>query len=329
VAQAAAAPSRLRERLGRPIAAWARRRTGRDRSPVLLDRRRIYILPTRLGLVYGLMLFTMLLAGLNYANNLALALTFILAAAGWVAMHECYRNLAGLSVVSEDARAPFAGHAASLRYTLVAKDGRQRQDIELGIGPARAVAAVNPSATPAAALIEFPCPRRGRLILPRMVVESRYPLGIFRAWSWLHFDQQLLVYPAPAAHPPARPPAIPDGSSRSADTARGDEDVADLRTYRRGDALRRVAWKAYARGGALLVRELSGTGGKPPYFDLATVAGADLESRLSALCRLVVDAAARGDVFGLRLGDEEVQHGSGPSHLSRCLEALAVYGLPA
>lgn len=328
MAQAAAAPLRLRERLSRPVAAWARRRTGRDVSPVLLDRRRIYILPTRLGLMYGLMLFTMLLAGLNYANNLALALTFILAAAGWVAMHECYRNLAGLSVASDEARPPFAGHAATLRYTLVARDGRQRQDIELGIGPARVVAAVNPSAMPVAALVEFPCPRRGRLILPRMVVESRFPLGIFRAWSWLHFDQPLLVYPAPAARPPARPPAIPGGPSRSTDTARGDEDVADLRLYRRGDALRRVAWKAYARGGTLLVRELSGTGGKPPYFDLAAVVGADLEARLSVLCRLVVDAAARGDPFGLRLGEVELPHGSGPAHVSRCLEALAVYGLP-
>ncbi len=327
MAAGAAAPSRLRERLGRPIAAWARRRTGADRSPVTLERRRIYILPTRLGLVYGLMLFTMLLAGLNYANNLALGLTFVLAAAGWVAMHECHRNLAGLTVSVQEVRAPFAGDAAHLTYALSAGDGRTRHDIELAIGPTRATSAVDPAALPVLATIELPCPRRGRFVLPRLAVESRFPLGLCRAWSWLHFDQPLTVYPCPAARAPDRRVADPGDQGRRTETARGDEDVADLRPYRAGDALRRVAWKAYARGGTLLVRDLSGSGGAPSYFDLADIAGADIEARLAVLCRLIVDAAARGDRYGLRLGDHEVASGSGTAHRARCLEALAGYGL--
>ena len=328
MAAVAAAPSRLRERLGRPVAAWARRRTGTDLSPVTLNRRRIYILPTRLGIVYGLMLFTMLLAGLNYENNLALALTFVLAAAGWVAMHECYRNLAGVTVGVQEARSPFAGDAAHLTYALAAADGRPRHDIELAIGATRALAAVNPAATTALATIELPCPRRGLHVLPRLIVESRFPLGLCRAWSWLHFDQRLAVYPCPAARAP-QPRSSPEGEqAQSAAAASGDEDVSDLRVYRTGDALRRVAWKAYARGGTLLVRELSGASGAPPCFDLAAIGGADIEVRLALLCRLVVDAAARGDRYGLRLGDQQVPSGSGAAHRERCLTALAGYGLP-
>jgi hypothetical protein len=47
-----------------------------------LDRRRVYILPTRAGLLFGLALFTMLLTAINYALALGYALTFLLAGVG-------------------------------------------------------------------------------------------------------------------------------------------------------------------------------------------------------------------------------------------------------
>ena len=62
------------------VARWIRRRQGEDQLPVTLGRRRLYILPTRAGIAFGALLLLMLLAGLNYANSLALFLTFLLAA---------------------------------------------------------------------------------------------------------------------------------------------------------------------------------------------------------------------------------------------------------
>src|ERR1700741_159261 len=108
--------ARMRAGLGERTAAWARRRPGTDTGAVTIGRRRVYILPTRLGLGYAGMLFAMLLGGLNYGNNLAPALTFLLAAAGWVAMHECHRNLAGLTVTPAGTRAPFAGEPAEFSF---------------------------------------------------------------------------------------------------------------------------------------------------------------------------------------------------------------------
>ena len=68
----------LRARVERRTRAWIRRRQGADTDPVDLGRRRIYILPTRLGVAYAAMLFAMLLGGMNYNNNLGLWLTFLL-----------------------------------------------------------------------------------------------------------------------------------------------------------------------------------------------------------------------------------------------------------
>ena len=45
----------------------------------MLERRSLYILPTREGLYFGAMLGVILIAATNYANGLAYALAFLLA----------------------------------------------------------------------------------------------------------------------------------------------------------------------------------------------------------------------------------------------------------
>src|SRR5688572_28998894 len=87
-------------RLRKRTRAWAKRRHGVDSDPFTIPTRRVYILPTRLGLFYAGMIFLMFLGSTNYANNLALGLTFVLASIGLVAMHHCQRNLAGVRVAA-------------------------------------------------------------------------------------------------------------------------------------------------------------------------------------------------------------------------------------
>src|SRR3954452_7561843 len=100
------------------IAEWARRRQGPDAPPFTFHSRRIYILPTRLGLAFGAMLAIMLIAGLNYANSAALFLTFLLAGFALVSMHQCHRNLLRTSFVSVSAPPMFAGTQGVLYVTL-------------------------------------------------------------------------------------------------------------------------------------------------------------------------------------------------------------------
>jgi hypothetical protein len=103
-------PSRgLRSALDARVHAWIRRRQGLDPDPVRLDRRRIYILPTALGLGYAAMVFAMVLGGLNFGNNLGLGLAFLLASIGLVAMHHCHGNLLGLELRLAGTESAFAG----------------------------------------------------------------------------------------------------------------------------------------------------------------------------------------------------------------------------
>jgi uncharacterized protein (DUF58 family) len=317
----------LKRAAGERVVAWSKRRHGPDEGVVTIGRGRVYILPTRLGLAYAAMLFAMLLAGLNYGNNLALALTFMLAAGGWVAMHQCHRNLAGLAVAPAGTRAPYAGAPAEFAFALSAP--YSRQDLVLRAGEHAAAAISVPLDDASVALVRVPTARRGRVYLERLRIESTFPLGLFTAWTWTHPHLACLVYPRPAPRDRGSPPPATEAGAARDGRARGEEDFEGLRAFRAGDPPRRIAWKAWARGGELVVKEFVGAAHTPVIFDLADVPGPDLEVRLERLARWVVDAEERGDRYGLRLEQAEVPPGAGLTHRNRCLAQLATFRLPA
>ena len=61
------------------LASLARRPPVDSGGVARLGRRYIYILPTGAGVLLGVVLMLMLLGALNYQNNLALLLTFLMA----------------------------------------------------------------------------------------------------------------------------------------------------------------------------------------------------------------------------------------------------------
>lgn len=317
--------ARLRERLRERVADWARRRQGPDRLPLALARRRLYILPARAGVAFGALLLTMLGAGLNYANSLALLLTFLLAGFALVAMHECHRNLLGLSLLEAAAAPLFAGGTGTLLLTLENSSRLARYRIRIA------------AANEAAAVLDLPGGSRGQIALPiraarrglqridRLQVSSSHPFGLFRAWTWVHAPITVVVYPRPAGSLPL--PA--DSGARSGTYPRstaGADEWLGLRPFRDGDSPRQVAWKAYAREAPLLVKEYSSAGSPLRLLSLEDARQADTEARLGQLARWVVDAEASGDLYGLELPGERITAHRGPHHRHKCLLALALYG---
>ncbi len=305
---------------------WIRRRQGPDRGPVTLRRGRIYILPTGLGMAFGLMLFAMVMGSLNYANNLGLGLSFLLAALAVVAMQACHRNLETLVVREAGTDPPFAGQDAAFRLALTNPGGMPRRDLEASANAAAAPPVTVDAAGNATLRLAVPTRRRGWVLLDRVEIATRFPYGLFRAWAVLHPGLRCLVYPTPAADAPPPPPA--PGEAGGGAVRRGEDDFAGLKDYHPGDPPRHIAWKAYARAGELLVKEFSGAAEPLPVFDLADAPGADLEARLSVLTRWIVDSHARGETFGLRLPGIEIPPEPGEAQRRRCLAALATFQTP-
>ncbi|MBA3565094.1 MAG: DUF58 domain-containing protein [Gammaproteobacteria bacterium] len=303
---------------------WAQRRQGIDNDTVVLHRRRVYILPTQLGVAYALMLLAMLLGSMNYGSSLGLALTFLLAGLGLVAMHHCHRNLVGLKLTAGDAEPVFAGQAALFPVTLESPSRGARFELQLECDEASGGGI--DLAPGARSRIELPLPtnRRGALRLERYSVRSTFPLGLFCAWAWLHVDRRGIVFPRPA-RPSGLPPPRRRDTGGAQNDALGDEDFAGLRGFRPGDSPRHVAWKAFAREHELLVKQYAGTAVEIHWFAWDRLPAVGVEERLAQLCRWILDAHAGGHAFGLELRAARVEPGVGNRHRQHCLTLLALF----
>jgi uncharacterized protein (DUF58 family) len=308
--------------------AWSLRRHGPDRLPLDIVRRRVYILPTSFGFSYGAIVFGMLLAGLNYNNNLALALTFVLAAVAVVAMHYCHRNLAGVQLRALEAEPVFVGQSAMLRVELLSASALDRLDLEIRADDSESVCVSVPARERLACEVPVRAHRRGRNRVARLALETRFPLRLFRAWAWVYDCAEFIAYPRPDGSAPP-PLAATSASGRHDAPGRGEEDFAGLRDYRKGDSPRRVSWKAFARTDQLLAKEYSGAARRWLVLDLNHTPGADLEARLSQLARWVVDAEGAAAAYALDLPGTHLALGTGAAHERRCLLALALHGEPS
>ncbi|TLZ00183.1 MAG: DUF58 domain-containing protein [Gammaproteobacteria bacterium] len=304
---------------------WMRRRQGPDVLPVTLERRRLYILPTGAGAAFGLLLFLMLLAGLNYGNSLALFLTFLLAAFALVAMQQCHRNLLGIAVIAAHAPAVFARTTGAVHLTLANPASLARAQVEAAMPQRAAVAADLPAHERQRLELPLPAPTRGIVRIERLRLATTHPFGLFRAWTWVHTPIEMMIYPRPhgalpmPAHSGHKSGARPRGGSDA-------DEWLGLRPFRDGDSPRQVDWKAYAREAPLLVKEYRPAGSELHLFDFAQLTDPDTEARLSQLARWVLEAEAHGERYGVALPGVLLPPDRGPEHRHRCLAALAVFG---
>lgn len=295
-------------------------------SRIRLVQRRIFIIPTRVGGAFGVALVLMLLAAINYQNSLAYSLTFLLGSLFVVAILHTYRNLAGLQLSAAGGAAVFVGERARFRVRLES-DSHSHQAIALGWPPAPLQVLDVPARGVVECELDRPAERRGWLRPGWLRVESRFPLGLLVAWSWVNLDQALLVYPRPEAGD------LPLAAGRDADpdeegarpTGPGVDDFQGLRDYQPGDSRRRLHWKAYSRGQGLLVKDFAALGGRDLWLDFTALEG-DVETRLSRLCHWVLQFSQRQQPFALRLPGVELGPDVGERHREACLRALALYG---
>ncbi|HUA26960.1 MAG TPA: DUF58 domain-containing protein [Steroidobacteraceae bacterium] len=322
-----AAVAKLREYWRERAHEWARRRQGTDILPVTLARRRLYILPTRAGMAFGALVLTMLIAALNYANSLALLLAFLLAGFALVTMHECHRNLLGLSLLEAAAPPLFAGSSGTLHLTLQNASRAARYRVQTAALSDPAAPVDLPAGGHAQVGLSIHAAKRGLQRIDRLRVTSSHPFGLFRVWTWVYAPIVVLVYPRAVGSLP-----LPTDSATSVGArprgASGSEEWVGLRPFRDGDSPRQVAWKAYAREAPLLVKEYSSAGSPLRMLSLDAARQPDIESRLAQLARWIVDAEAAGDLYGLELPGESVPPYRGPDHRHRCLTALALFGSP-
>lgn len=271
----------------------------------------------------GAILAAMLIAGLNYNSNLALAFAFLMASMALVTMHHCNRNMLRLSVDATTEVDAFAGSEARLEFELRNGSVIDRRDIEIRCLDAAGMGSVAAGDSATVEVIA-PVAKRGVTRVTQFELRTRYPFGWFYSWTYVQGAIAVFVAPAPAGSRHLTSGAAQGDGSHS--EARGDEDFSGLRAYEPGVPLKHMAWKVLARGGEPAVRSYSSLAAQPEWLDWAELDGMDSETRLSQLCLWVLESDAAQRTYGLRIPGKELPPSGGAAHRFACLRALAAYG---
>jgi uncharacterized protein (DUF58 family) len=320
---------------------WLFRLGPPETGEVVLNQRRVFILPSKAGLGFGLLLVVMFIASINYNLSLGFGLTFLIAACAVVDMHLTFRNLAYLALMPGRVAPVFAGDDAQFEMHLTNRRRHDRFAIRIGFMhppkqkkqptlatiPMQAVDVLALSTS--RVLLSIASTQRGWLAAPRIRLSTQFPLGWLTAWSYWRPHASALVYPCPEQNAPPLPTAR--DSKKQGGGHGGQDDFAGVRAYHPGDSMRHLAWRQIARidtdaGGTLMTKQFAGGNASDLLLDFNDLPRSlDLDTRLSRMTRWVLEAESKTLAYGFRLGNLVLQAACGPAQQEACLRALALY----
>ncbi|MDH5327265.1 MAG: DUF58 domain-containing protein [Gammaproteobacteria bacterium] len=309
-----------------------------------LGMRTIYVLPTKQGILFAMLLGVMLSGSINYSNSLGFVLTFLLAGLATVSIFHTHKNLYGLRVSVRPIADVHTGERTWIPV-VIENDAAGKRNLKIQVSTRTPSISFRrwynmlfsrPQTNPAphsvrvdaeanaftTAAVPVTALKRGKQQVDELKLSSTFPLGLFVAWSRIPVYHTFIVYPAPAARCPF--PQQPVYTKQSGDKGRGSDDFAGFRNYNRGDHPGHIYWKAAARNQNLVIKQFGGDRSDELWLNWYTLDAMETEQRLSLLTRWVIDAEQQGLGYGLQLPHLSLEPGNGGAHKARCLKALAL-----
>ncbi len=307
------------------ISRWVDQRSPRARQ-IQLNRKNLYTFPNISGLVYLLVTLVIWLLGTNYQNNLILGLSYLLVSIFVVSILHAFANLAGISIRMVNARPAFAGDPVNFLLELSCTNKAGCDNLELRWPGGETQTITLNHNEPLQVIVRAQSHERGYLRPGRLLVQSRFPLGIIRCWTWLNLDAAALVYPAPIRTDEPHAQAS-DGREDGGTSQRGGDDFSGLRDYQAGDPIKHIAWKQFAQDKGLFTKEYEAFLSAEKWLDWNSL-NQPQELRLSGLCYWALDYEQRQIPYGLRLPGLTLAPAIGEHHHQAVLSALAEFNLP-
>lgn len=293
--------------------------------PHRIRHRQTYILPTPYGFIFLLALILMLIGSVNYKNNLGFLLTFLLLAMTFISMFVTYLNLLHIEIKSYQTIPVFAGE--SMPINLLVRSTTRRAAIRFAFLNQGAVTQDLYPMENRWLTLKHATQHRGLHRPKPLLLSTRFPFGLFRAWTTLNADIEYLVYPRPISG--RLLVASGTGISSAEGTAKipGVDDFEGLKLYQPGDSMQHISWKAYSSGQGLYTKEFTGVQGRSVMLDWSQIQLGDMEKKISRLCDMVLKAHRHQMEYGLILPQRMIAPGKGLAHRNQCLRTLATFGL--
>ncbi|MBX2995903.1 MAG: hypothetical protein KF681_13840 [Bdellovibrionaceae bacterium] len=247
---------------------------------------RIYVMPTRAGVLMLVMNLFLILMSAVYSSPSVQLLGFFLFALYGLGMTWTHAQLRGLSQLKLHTRANFAfesglwelhGHSsakesrAGLSVRVRLKKGQQKEELASTTFEMNGDGSLRPHPRVDVTL------RRGRWAVTRAGLETRAPFGLFRAWVRLPVAGDLIVYPARMEA--ALPVGSPGQAEREA-SATTEEDFASVFESARLDRANHVVPRPSSNESLMILKKFESPMGGRPSLRWSELEG-DLERRLS------------------------------------------------
>lgn len=291
---------------------------------IKLNHRRIFILPSKAGLALAVVILLMLFTAINYNNSMAFVFTFLLAACAQVSTLSSYKNLSSLDLTLTKTGPFFAKSVNELSFLVKELKGRERWAITASYDKQAFTFNLEPDQTKTIKL-PFTALKRGWYQPNTLTFSTRFPFGIFRAWSPLLFKQSILIYPK-AINSVFSRPVMNDDDKQGEFTSEqsGADDFIGLKPYQAGHPYRHINWKAFAAQKGMYSNQFSSQSSAEYWLDWNDINHLDKEARISQLCYWVLESEQQGVHYGLRIPSTEIPPGQGSAHQHLCLKALAL-----
>ena len=291
------------------------------RTEQVLNHRNIFIFPTGFGAFYLLVTVLLFTIGLIYQNNSVYAFCFFLVAVFVAAIMPTYQNLQGLRCRVSSSSTTIAGGPFDVKLHVSAA-GVDRFQLIFRHESEVVLTLYSVESKPVHLGMLYAQP--GVFPLPLVKLASVYPLGFFRAWTWLSLEHLIYVAPKPKQYSEIEQLISARGERSIA--FRQDDDELELREYRHGDSARDIYWRKAAAGGQLLskARVLQHSSEAPQgLLDYRLSQAPSHVLKLADLCYWVLRCEHLGQPYGLMLPDTVVAMDCGDVQKNRCLQALA------
>ncbi len=309
---------------------WLNRRIPSDRE-FKLDMSNIFIFPSRFGFWFLTMAAILFILGTNYRNNLMLLLSFFLVSVFLVTLMGSFANFAKLEIHLGKVKPVFLGEEANIPFWIGNKKSKDSDPsniegkIHLRFWQSHRVTSIDLSTAGNPTTIPIETRKRGKLSVPRLTIESFYPLGLYRCWTHLQFDAEILVYPKPLACNLVWQFEPDAGDNENTGQYTGvEEDFDSLKTYQVGEPMHRIAWKQVARGREWVSKKFSGASSSSHWLDVKQFEHLAWETAISHLAYQVIHAHKQKKIYGLRIMGQSIAPGHGEVHMENCLTCLAL-----
>lgn len=300
---------------------------------IQLNSKRVYILPTKAGLAFMVLLLTILMVGINYQNNLAYGLCFLLSSVFFLTIIHTCRNLSGIRLINSGADPVYADDLASFRIRLEVDKNTSKQAIAITWVDEQENQDYShlqlidiDKLAGAEILLSKTAKKRGVFYPGKVYLETQFPLGLFVTWVQIDLLLRVIVYPKPLEGVISTIGHAGDEEEGLHAHGRGVDDFQGLRSYQPGDSMRLVNWKSFSKGQGLFVRDFSSLAGKEPWLDFEQVAGS-VEHRLSVMCYWILKLEQERQAYGVKLPGYEAAPALGDKHKFAALYALAMHGI--